>query len=100
MDAGYMVEPVYEVDDWIARTRFYRARLRILPVPSFVERPIGRTGEGCRRGGTHRRAHGPASVGHPRATAPGRQRAGVSRVLQEILRRPRLPAMLRALGRQ
>ena len=37
---------------------------------------------------------------HARAPAARRQRAGVPRVLPEIFRRPRLPAVRRALGRQ
>ena len=46
------------------------------------------------------RAHGPAALGNAGATTAERERSGVPRILQEVLRRPRLPSVLRPLGGQ
>ena len=48
----------------------------------------------------HRFADGGAEVGADGAAAAGRERAGRARVLSEVFRRPRISAVLRALGRE
>ena len=45
-------------------------------------------------------ADGGAEVGPDGASVAGRERAGRPRVLPEVFRRPRIPARLRALGRE
>ena len=48
----------------------------------------------------HRHPDGSAALGRSRTAAPRRERAGVSRVLHEVLRRSRSSPVRRALGRQ
>ena len=60
--------------------------------------PAAPCGSGFHR--HHRFADGGAEMGADGAAAAGRERAGGARVLPEIFRRPRVSAVLRALGRE
>ena len=93
--------PNAKADDSISGWCCQRARWRGVPVPSIVDATS--PGQPAKVADVVIRIDtrmDPPRWASARAAAPGRQRAGLPGVLQQVLRRPRLPAVLRALGRQ